>query len=143
VRNVELLALDFPRPTAGLQVLPTTVQAHPHGFAAYARNVIKRLAFRNGWRYLAHGRSTDWPHLARALLCLAVERGGVFHLWGHSWELEKNGQWHRLEEVLRFLSQFISRAPALSNGQICALEARSEPAGKSMRKVGTVGGFGP
>jgi peptidoglycan-N-acetylglucosamine deacetylase len=142
VRSVELLALDFPRPTAGLRVLPTTLQAHPHGVAAYARNVIKRLAFRNGWLYLAHGRSTDWSHLARALLCLAVERGGVFHLWGHSWEFEKNGQWHRLEEVLRFLSQFTSRAPALSNGQICALEARSKPAGESMRKVGTVGGFG-
>ncbi|HEX4591328.1 MAG TPA: polysaccharide deacetylase family protein, partial [Gemmataceae bacterium] len=33
VRTVELLSLDFPRPTAGLMVLPTTVQAHQHEFA--------------------------------------------------------------------------------------------------------------
>jgi hypothetical protein len=120
-RTVELLSLDFPRPRAGLMLLPTTIQAHPHGLACYARNLLKRAAFRNTWLYLAHGRSTDWPGLVRSLLFHALQRGGVFHLWGHSWELEQTGQWQRLEEVLHFLSQFTSQAPALTNGQICQL----------------------
>src|SRR5437667_29446 len=57
VRSVELLSLDFPRSRAGLLLLPTTVQAHPHGLLAYARNMIRRAALRNLWLYIAHGRS--------------------------------------------------------------------------------------
>lgn len=29
--------------------------------------------------------------------------GGVFHLWGHSWEIEQYGQWADLEALLRRL----------------------------------------
>jgi peptidoglycan-N-acetylglucosamine deacetylase len=119
VRTVELLSLDFPRSTAGLLLLPTTVQAQSHGLPAYARNVIKRAAFRNLWLYIAHGRSTDWPTLVRTLLNHALKRGGVFHLWGHSWELQENEQWRRLDEVLRFMSQFSGLVPGLTNAQLC------------------------
>ena len=72
-------------------------------------------------------RSTDWTRLVRPLLSHALERGGVFHLWGHSWELEQTGQWQRLEEVLRFLGQFTSRARALTNGEVCAACALQQP----------------
>ncbi len=30
----------------------------------------------------------------------AANKQAVFHLWGHSWELEKNNDWDRLESVL-------------------------------------------
>jgi peptidoglycan/xylan/chitin deacetylase (PgdA/CDA1 family) len=119
VRSVELLSLDFPRSKTGLKMLPTTVQAHPHGLLAYARNLIRRTAVRNFWLYVAHGHTTDWTRLVRSLLRRALACGGVFHVWGHSWELQQTGQWNRLEEVLRFMSQFTSQAPALTNGQVC------------------------
>jgi len=126
VRSVELLSLDYPRFQAGLLVVPTTIQAHPHGLAAYAKNTTKRWAWRNLWLYVCHGRRVDWSKLVRSLLPHALQRGGVFHLWGHSWELEETGQWQRLEEVLRFLSQFTGQAPALSNAQVCLdVRARS------------------
>jgi hypothetical protein len=121
VRSVELLSLDFPRQQAGLRILPTTLQAYPHRLVAYARNTIRRRAWRNLWLYICHGRTTDWTKLVRSLFGQALQQGGVFHLWGHSWELEETGQWHRLEEVLRFLGQFTSRATALSNAQVCGL----------------------
>src|SRR6266404_5826539 len=44
---------------------------------------------------------------------------GVFLLWGHSWELQATAQWHHLDEALRFMSEFTSQAPSLTNGQIC------------------------
>jgi peptidoglycan/xylan/chitin deacetylase (PgdA/CDA1 family) len=118
-RTVELLSLGSPRPKAGVLVMPTTVQAHPHGLPAYARNVIKRGAIGSLWNYVARGRSIDWRKLAESLLRCSLQQGGVFHLWGHSWELEENGQWQRLEEVLRLMSQFASQAAALTNTQIC------------------------
>jgi peptidoglycan/xylan/chitin deacetylase (PgdA/CDA1 family) len=124
VRGTELLSLDAPRPlaprrAAGLLMLPTTVQAHPHGLLAYARNLGRRAAFRNLYLFLAHGRTTDWTRLARSLLAHALESGGVFHLWGHSWEIEQSGQWRQLEETLRLLGQFTSRAAVVSNGELC------------------------
>jgi hypothetical protein len=119
VRTVELLSLDVPRPQGGLVLMPTTLQAHPHGMMAYAKNMARRLAFRNLWLCLVHARALAWPRLVRSLLPLALRRGGVFHLWGHSWELEKTGLWRELEEVLQFMSQFTSRAPALTNSEVC------------------------
>jgi hypothetical protein len=42
------------------------------------------------------------------LLCLcermmrqASRCGGVFHLWGHSWEVEQLGLWSELEQILK------------------------------------------
>jgi len=53
------------------------------------------------------------------LLRQALTSGGVFHLWGHSRALQETGQWQRLDEVLRFMSEFAIQAPSLTNGQIC------------------------
>jgi hypothetical protein len=130
VRSVELLSLSMPRvcnvrftdstsASRQLLLMPTTIQAHPHGLMSYAKNALKRAAFGNLWLFLSRGCSTDWTKLAQSLMSVVLQRGGVFHLWGHSWELEETGQWQRLEEVLRFLSQFTSQATPLTNGQIC------------------------
>jgi peptidoglycan/xylan/chitin deacetylase (PgdA/CDA1 family) len=119
LRTVELTSLDFPRPKAGMMLLPTTVQAHPHGLLAFTRNAIKRRAVGNLWRFVVHGHSTEWPELARALLCQALKCGGVFHLWGHSWELQATSQWQRLDEVMRVMSECTSQASPLTNGQVC------------------------
>jgi hypothetical protein len=119
LRSVELASLDGPRPKAGLMLMPTSVQAYPHDPLAFCRNSIKRAAFGNLWRYIVHGRSTDWAGLAGSLLRQAVEDGGVFHLWGHSWELQQTGQWQRLDQVLGMMGEFARQALLLTNGQIC------------------------
>jgi peptidoglycan-N-acetylglucosamine deacetylase len=119
VRNVELLSLDFPRKNTGIMVLPTTIQAYQHGSLAFAKNAVKRMAIKNLLRLMTHCRSNDWPALVRSLLHESLRYGGVFHLWGHSWELQETGQWQRLDKALRFMSEFAIQAPSLTNGQIC------------------------
>jgi peptidoglycan/xylan/chitin deacetylase (PgdA/CDA1 family) len=119
LRSVELMSLDFPRTMSGVMVLPTTVQSYPLGPLAIGKNALKRMAIANMWRFVTRGRSTEWPVLARALLVDALKRGGVFHLWGHSWELEDTSQWHRLDEVFRFMGEFRCQAECLTNSQIC------------------------
>jgi hypothetical protein len=133
VRTVELVSLDYPRPEAGLLLMPTTLQARPHGRLCFARNFAKRGAFRNLWLYILHGRSADWVDLARSLLRVALGRGGVFHLWGHSWELQEDGQWRRLEEFFQFLGQFTGQAPALTNGQVCQAAGQRVARGSSQQ----------
>ena len=125
VRTVELLSLDLPRRAAGLAILPTTVQAHPHPWIAYGKNALRWGPLRNLWPLLRYGRSKDWVRLCGTLAARVLERGGVFHLWGHAWEVEKDGTWSRLDEVLRLLGQFAGMTSALSNGELCHEAARS------------------
>jgi peptidoglycan-N-acetylglucosamine deacetylase len=128
LRSVEFGSLDFPRRRAGLLVMPTTVQAYPHPFQAIARNALKRAAPGNLWRFVVHGRSMDWPTIAESLLHQAVRHGGVFHIWGHSWELQSTGQWGRLEDVLRFMSTCIGEpVSSLTNGEICRIVRSIRP----------------
>jgi hypothetical protein len=119
MRSVEFASLERPRERAGVLVMPTTLQAHPHSFAAFAKNSIKRAAVTNFWRFVVHGRSTRWVKLAERFLRQAHKAEGVFHLWGHSWELEENKQWKRLDEVLRIMGDYASDASSLTNGQVC------------------------
>lgn len=120
MRTTELLSLALPRRKGGISVIPTTVQIQQHQLRLYARNFAKRAAFRNAWRFVKGGSNSDWLALSRLCLKLAVEEGGVFHLWGHSWEIQKNEQWSRLELVLQALSEAASTSKALTNGQLCA-----------------------
>lgn len=135
LRSTELVSLDFPRRQAGLLLMPTSLQAHPQGLFSVARNAVKRAALGNLWRFIVHGRTTEWPRIAESLLRHALRRGGVFHLWGHSWELEENGQWRRLEDALRLMAEVAAQAPSLTNGEICR-RALTEPARDAMSPSG-------
>lgn len=77
----------------------TTVQARQH-VLDWPRVVL------GGWRHPAATVRclADWATLAAALFDRVLANGGVFHLWGHSWEIDRFGQWSRLETVLDHVS---------------------------------------
>jgi len=120
VRSVEFFSFDAPRKEGRLLMMPTTLQANPNGLLSYARNIARRMAWRNLWLYIRHGHSGDWQTLAISLLNAFHQQGGVFHLWGHSWELEEQCQWDRLAHVLKLLGECARECQALTNGEICA-----------------------
>jgi peptidoglycan-N-acetylglucosamine deacetylase len=48
-----------------------------------------------------------WLRYAELLFQLSVlEADAVFHLWGHSWEIEASNMWCRIEAFLKFISSF-------------------------------------
>ena len=49
-------------------------------------------------------RTIKWQKLARYFFDQVMEFGGIFHLWGHSWEIDKNNEWKNLEEILQCIS---------------------------------------
>src|SRR5258706_7697262 len=124
VRTVELLSLDHPRAMEGLSLMPTSVQAYPHRMRAYVKNAVRRCAPANLLRCALHVRATDWPRLCQSLQNVASRHGGVFHIWGHSWEIDEAGQWSQLEEALRILSSQTPRAYRVSNTQL-AVQCRA------------------
>ena len=119
LRTVELLSLEFPRVVRGIAVMATTCQAFPHPPTAYFKNSVKRGRYSALWKYIRSGCPREWDTIARQLLERATRGGGIFHLWGHSWELEESDQWQRLEDVLRLLSEVCPTEQAVTNGQLC------------------------
>lgn len=123
-RTVELLSTERPRTIDGLWVIPTTVQVFPHGPYAYARNALKRFSISS---VLSPRKifspalllSRDWVALAKVLFTRTMEHGGVFHLWGHSWEIADQRQWQPLENFLAFASAHLRDARCVTNGDLC------------------------
>ena len=80
--------------SASLLELPTTFHAFRHLVDGPAA-----LKLAKG-RVLAAGRFyMSWDEFAIASFERCVDTGGVFHLWGHSWEISASDDWARLERV--------------------------------------------
>jgi len=60
----------------------------------------------------------SWRNFAFAMFDRAYYAdGGVFHIWGHSWEIEKYKMWDELKNVLEYISKH-NGVDYLTNGQI-------------------------
>ena len=46
----------------------------------------------------------NWNNLAKNTFNYVLENGGIYHIWGHSWEIEKYGMWEDLEEIFKYIS---------------------------------------
>jgi hypothetical protein len=46
----------------------------------------------------------DWEYRAKILFDQFLESGGIYHIYGHSWEIDKNNEWKKLERVLQYIS---------------------------------------
>ena len=64
-------------------------------------------------------RYFHWEELAKAQFEKVLREGGVFHLWGHSWEVEGHKDWAKLEAVLQYISKR-QGVEYLTNGQLAA-----------------------
>ena len=119
LRTVELLSIDPPRHADGLDVLPTTVQAHPHRRGAYLRNGAKRRSPANVLAYLRAGAPTDWVALLERQLARTARHGGVCHLWGHTWEIDQHGQWAAVERAFAAMARHAAAGmTCLTNGDL-------------------------
>ena len=92
------------------------------GFLKVARNSLKRLRLANLFRQILYGKS-DWVATAEVVLEHVLIRGGVFHLWGHSWEIDQTGEWRNLERVFAMLAQCKGRAVFTDNTGLSDLKA--------------------
>jgi peptidoglycan-N-acetylglucosamine deacetylase len=124
-RTVELLSLERPRIANGIAAVPTTIQAYPHRTGSYLRNAAKRVSVDAVWNLIRGSSAKGWSAFANVLLERAAVIGGVFHLWGHSWEIEEEGQWQVLGETLAAISEYRKYASLLTNMELCRHVAKT------------------
>jgi peptidoglycan/xylan/chitin deacetylase (PgdA/CDA1 family) len=79
----------------------------------------------DGWPVLRRSRTIDqvrttwgnWDVLARKMFEEARAGGGVYHLFGHSWEIEANDDWNRLRSLLCYIADQ-DGVTFVTNGQL-------------------------
>lgn len=117
-RTVELMSIEAPRMTEGVVLMPTSLQAMQTTPSALIRNALKRGRAGNLLRYFMLQKES-WVESSKALLENAAS-GGVFHLWGHSWEIEEFGQWKNLESIFASIAEYRGRAVFGTNAELGA-----------------------
>jgi hypothetical protein len=50
-------------------------------------------------------RLDSWVSIGKILFDRVLKQGGVWHLFGHSWEIERGGLWTGLAEMLDYVSR--------------------------------------
>lgn len=100
-RTVRMLAtgLDF-QPFE----MPTSLQVYPHSRTTYVKNTAKARRVGRLYDYLTRlSRGNAWVELGKKLFDRVVREGGVWHLYGHSWEIDQLGLWGDLGKMLDYV----------------------------------------
>jgi len=92
--------------------MPTTLQVYPMPFRKidadryWWSNLLEPLQERSSTMSdmgVPFWALRSFEALAKASFDVALKKGGVYHLWGHSWEIERYGLWEPFERVLRYI----------------------------------------
>jgi hypothetical protein len=85
--------------------IPTTIQAYRHSSRSYLKNLLRHAGARDLLGYCTSLRNSEsWIELGKRLFDRVLEEGGVWHLYGHSWEIEQYGLWKEFAEMLAYAS---------------------------------------
>src|SRR3989344_7524936 len=79
-------------------------------------NYSFRLALINNPRFIPFIFTKDWVTISCKTFDIVRKHGGIWHFWGHSWQLEVENFWQPLETVLKYISHQHD-VHYLSNGQ--------------------------
>jgi peptidoglycan/xylan/chitin deacetylase (PgdA/CDA1 family) len=90
--------------------VPVTLQLYPHGRITYLKNFARHPASPTELAQLVRA-----PDLEARIDALLARAHGVFHLWGHSWELQERGLWDLLDRVLARVTAIVPAEHRLTN----------------------------
>jgi peptidoglycan/xylan/chitin deacetylase (PgdA/CDA1 family) len=60
----------------------------------------------------------SWYEIAIRTLDFIVAHGGIWHLWGHSWEIDVHDAWGTLEEILKKINDLPAEVRRVDNSQL-------------------------
>ncbi len=142
VRQVQAAGLRYARTTQNLRIdaglkpfeMPTSAQFYPHARDVWLRNFLSQRDWhRRTPALLAMLREADWLVRLHRLLALADARGGLFHLWWHSLDIERLGLWGALDHFLAGIAARVPPQRRVSNGEVFSAAAPMPPVAQVLR----------
>jgi len=112
--------------------MPTSLQSFPHGPSTYLRNLMRRTTLHRLVTYSFHKEHCDnWVELGKHLFDSVLKHGGVWHLYGHSWEIDELGLWQQLKDLF----DYVHNKPAvqyLTNSEVLFLTDNHRISGRPL-----------
>lgn len=100
-RTTELLSIHY---SSDEKLISTTLQVYEHSGFTYFKHLVKRSKWINLVKWLSLNSLDNLVKLSEDYLNEVLKKNGCFHLWGHSWEIEENRLWKKLEEIFKAIS---------------------------------------
>jgi hypothetical protein len=80
------------------------------------------------YRYVFElSRLRNWVELGKKLFDQALQEGGFWHLYGHSWEIEELGLWDQLQEMVDYVRDRPGVIYASNRQTLQILEQKEQP----------------
>lgn len=102
-RTCRYFLTDFPR-----DPFCWDISTYANTYPAYVqvRHCLLESHFSGAYRYLTTFKARV-PWVAQFICALddVARNGGMAHLYFHSWEIDQNGEWDKLEELFKIISQ--------------------------------------
>jgi len=98
-----------------------TIHAANRGLLSKGKGVLELTDFSHSSKLLFKGKIfRKWDEIAKESLKSVLKKGGIWHLWGHSWEIEEDKNWNSLENLLQFVKEETGKYEVefLTNGEI-------------------------
>lgn len=100
-RTMEKFKFDL---TENLLASGTTLETHRNSLLTLPVDSLRILKF-SKFNIIEFIRNLNWEYLAKKAFDHVEKYGGVYHLWGHSWVIEKGNEWEKTERVLSYISK--------------------------------------
>lgn len=105
--------------------MPTTIQAFPLSTLIRLRHEIITRNWHGLREFLAMGLRKSWVKLSCDFFNRVLITGGVWHLWGHSWEIEEHHLWDDLRVVLDTVAHreevsYLTNSEVIQNMATCS-----------------------
>jgi peptidoglycan/xylan/chitin deacetylase (PgdA/CDA1 family) len=98
-RTVKSLCTTLSRP---LEYHPTT-HALDYNLIAKSKHIITASDRGLATKVFLHGNIFNhWDMVAKKSLDHVLENGGIWHLWGHSWEIDRYDNWPLLRDLFEY-----------------------------------------
>jgi len=113
-RTTRSFVLGLPRDP---WLMPTAMPVRDCRWWVWVPHCLRSVSLRGFGVLARRGIGKSWSAMACELFEDVVRHGGVWHLWGHSWEIEEHDLWDDLREVLERVSGR-DDALYLTNGEV-------------------------
>ena len=81
----------------------TTIQVFPLSIRGVCGEI--KLAIKNNIKLIPFMFTKDWAKIAKNTFDYVNHNGGLWHLWGHSWVIDKYNYWNKFEKVLSYIGK--------------------------------------
>ena len=80
----------------------TALETHRNSLLTLPVDYLRVLKF-SKFNFVESFKDLNWEYLAKKTFDHVENFGGIYHLWGHSWVIEKSNDWEKTERVLSYI----------------------------------------